>query len=374
MSNIQIQKNTVLPDTVSLSVHRILHGDDELFLPYVCALSHTPNLRDAFCTGVLIAPNAVISASHCVADNRNIYVLFVQKNTSDVVSGVFRVLNIYIPRARVGREEQIGDQVTGLLDTCVLFLDEYVPSHISEPCALEINTQSSGEALIVGFGMSKIVYDVAKELASQPENKGLSLNTIMDMAERRLRDYTNSTVKKRSALMVFSKDKRTGLVEINPNQRKQSQYQGDSGGPVFIRDNNGNIKLFATTSYGSEGGLSQNILDSYVNTAYSCPVQTNLFFINSAFKKQQIPSDKYFDTGRSLTDSQILEISMDAIPFSMSESDFMSLSEAEQTSGVSKRIRSLTSRNKKNYIPYVLIPAALLTVCITIYAATRDSE
>ena len=164
----------------------------------------------AFCTGTVVAKRVVVTAAHCLKDARaaNIkFVLGARASSPDAQLGVARV----IPHPQFDSQRLKND-----IGVVVLSQDAPVtPVPINEG----MTSSWVGRSLtFVGYGVS-----------SGFTRSGAGVKRAVDIPVSEV-----------------------GSTQFAYEDRRKNTCYGDSGGPAFAQDANGNLALVGVTSYGDQ--------------------------------------------------------------------------------------------------------------------------
>ena len=171
------------------------------------------------CTGVAVANNLVVTAAHCLDGEilkvRIFTESFYDKNNKSLLVKKFKIHPNYQPK-----------NSRYLSDLAKIYLDEVLPPSIKIHPLFK-GQFISGDIYRFGFG------------ARNKKN----LRTMITPKFKRM-DLENK------------------IIELND----QFSYSGDSGGPIFLKQDNNTyiLAIHSTLSFGPQGNYSYNpVLDSY---------------------------------------------------------------------------------------------------------------
>jgi V8-like Glu-specific endopeptidase len=180
------------------------------------------------CTGTLIAPNAVLTAAHCVGANGcGATTIFIGTDSNQPTSG--RIYQIKHQIAHPGY-----DRNRFYNDLAILILDKPVPDSVAKPRALAYTSEIAGAKSFLAMGFGR----------TQQNEFGVKYESPVALAK--LEQY-----------------------EIEAGGNGFDSCQGDSGGPLFyvgqFGDNKGRLFLAGVTSHGGacgQGGVYVRV-DAY---------------------------------------------------------------------------------------------------------------
>jgi secreted trypsin-like serine protease len=213
------QSDYIPPLLVGDDVEQIYGGTETDGYPDCCALGN--EFMGYFCTGTLVAPNVVLTAKHCALDyNMNRVFL----NGSDVTEP---------EGAEIIDVKEAHPHPDANVDLLVLVLEK--PSTV-KPRAIAKNVLVKPEnAIVVGFGRTN---------PSGTKGFGTKRKATVPVMTLDCNDAESGT----------KYGCRPG-IELVAGHRglKRDTCKGDSGGPLYIEDDEGNVLLLGVTSRGVQG-------------------------------------------------------------------------------------------------------------------------
>jgi len=191
-----------------------------------------------YCTGTLIAPNAVLCAGHCVADDNGGKVNIGAGRGRFRLGGItYPVINIIVHPTYKG----FNDETEGQIDCSILILDSAVIGVTPTPL--------NRIAPIAGQNLTIVGYGIQGSGAAQ-NNDGTPAAGTVNEGNAPLETVTQTFLK-----WVFQKG-------------ESDTASGDSGGPAFLLQN-GAYVLAGITSGGSGEGYGNSSFDARVDTIAS---------------------------------------------------------------------------------------------------------
>ena len=194
----------------------VVNGAADLEHPAAVAIvnrlppSHAPPTM-AFCSGVLLAPNVVLTAAHCVAEEHD--------GPYDVFFGT-----------------RVGAEGTTIPVAAVLVHSAYEPTSHAFDAAL----------LRLAFDSTEAPYRIASDDAA-PLEVGDSVRAVGFGVADSLSGFPDS---KRSGLMTVAE---LGDDTFNTLPAPAMTCTGDSGGPVLVAQRDGEEQLIGLTVFGDPG-------------------------------------------------------------------------------------------------------------------------
>lgn len=205
-----------------------------LYLPIIAGASPFQNPITNFCTATLIGPNVVLTAAHCIVDladkikttpevvAKEIIVGFGSKVVNDLTSPDFQYRNVLSfkvhPQYSLSAVQTARTQP--MYDVALLKLDSNAPAS-AQPAQIMTSTavlKKGLPLLLVGFGLTN----------SNPQIRATQM--------------LETTVTVDNPAMTT-----TQFTYVNP---KAGSCNGDSGGPAYVRLDNGSISVLGITSWG----------------------------------------------------------------------------------------------------------------------------
>jgi secreted trypsin-like serine protease len=211
------QQGIIPPSKTQEGVQPIIGGEETSDFPDCCAVG---DASDFFCTGTLIAPTVVVTARHCTGSAR----VFFGTNVANLGAG--QVINV----ARHFSHPKADIQVLVL---------ERAPSGIQARHIAQGAEVGGATCTLVGFGNTEATgrfgYGKKRKVEKIP---------IQSLACAGANDVS-----------TFGCRKRTEMVAGQKGLRKDS-CTGDSGGPLYIKQN-GSIFLLGATSRGIQNAQNE---------------------------------------------------------------------------------------------------------------------
>ncbi len=200
----------VIPPTRTEAPDSIVGGLPTMDFPDCCAIGDD---SEYYCTGTLIAPNLVVSAEHCGTCTR----VFLKGHDID--------------QPDTGETIEVKKQfVHDTMDLRVLVLEEdstVTPRHVAQEHEVAGTT-----CTLVGFGTIDLNGTKGYGLKRMVEVPIISLNCDSADDQQQHRCVPGEVVAGHRGLL-------------------RDSCKGDSGGPLYIQDDQGNFHLLAATSRGS---------------------------------------------------------------------------------------------------------------------------
>lgn len=195
-----------------------VESGDEVALSTVAIVNQLPNGRSSICTGSLLSSDIVLTAAHCVGPKGSKTYIVFRKDLKD--SGHAAPITGAIRHPDYGSTSGDVDQN----DIAVMSFDGGLPDDY-EPAELledESPLRDGAKITLAGFGVT---------IGSPALRSGTSgrLHAVTTTLKQAFYGETES---------------------LTEQSQGRGACHGDSGGPAFIRDGSGRLKLFGVTSRG----------------------------------------------------------------------------------------------------------------------------
>jgi trypsin len=196
-----------------------------------------PSNCHCFCAGSLIAPNAVLTAAHCISSQTPISWVVLGSHFLKAPNNDMTANGVQVEVRQVIRHPRYNSQLSS--DAAILLLKENITT--IEPVQVSF-TQVPKDIWTVARGWGHTTFN------------GIVSNVLMEVA---LKTWSN-----REAAMIYSK---YVPIPIDATMlaarggRGKATCQGDSGGPLTIESTGSRAKLVGLTSWGYECGILPGI-------------------------------------------------------------------------------------------------------------------
>ena len=224
------------------------------------------SMRDASCTGTLIAPNYVLTASHCISDcidhrtgksndvsSERPYMRVGIGNSVESLEKVYEIAEFIAHPNFVCSPSDIRN------DVALLRLKQHVPSSVAVPVAplpdsLQLTAQEAEQNKIqgthVGFGLTNPNNDYSSGVKYKADDDIIAVCPLSGTQSSHCR----------------SVDLPQGFIYSHMETKSVNTCRGDSGGPFFV-ERDGTTYVAGITSWGEEGcqgwGAMTNVTDYY---------------------------------------------------------------------------------------------------------------
>lgn len=193
------------------------------------------------CTGIPIGESWVITAGHCVGSNGSFYQngvkiyvssgmdklpIEIPESQIKLASNTYEVESIYLLKSQ-GKNENCNNKCSLYADIALLHMKNYKFSNIISLVAANEIIAPQTKGIISGFGMH-------------------NESTITGIIRNGKFNYRDAYFVGESDSVVYS----TGTLPDNSNYAWKFTSFGDSGGPIFIEENN-RLKLLGTLTGGT---------------------------------------------------------------------------------------------------------------------------